>query len=122
MARISREHTHHGQGVNILEEKPYVDPHSGLIGRYTHKYFMIGKRLPSFIRVMIPTSVLRIEERSWNAYPLTRSVYTIPIFGNRFCMDLRTVYVTQTRGGRARRLCSLLLAAALHGLLFSCTM
>lgn len=69
----SREETcGEGSGVEILENRPYVDGPGGS-GQYTHKVYHIGMHIPSWFRSILPKAALRVEEESWNAYPYTRT-------------------------------------------------
>ncbi len=39
----------------------------------------------------MPKSALTVEEKAWNAYPYTRTIYTCP-FVEKFSLDIETVY------------------------------
>ncbi|XP_069071078.1 membrane-associated phosphatidylinositol transfer protein 2 isoform X8 [Pleurodeles waltl] len=87
----SREETHgEGSGVEIMENRPYVDGPGGS-GQYTHKVYHIGMHIPSWFRSILPKAALRVEEESWNAYPYTRTRYTCP-FVEKFSIDIETFY------------------------------
>ncbi|XP_010190080.1 PREDICTED: membrane-associated phosphatidylinositol transfer protein 2 isoform X2 [Mesitornis unicolor] len=89
----SREETcGEGSGVEILENRPYVDGPGGS-GQYTHKVYHIGMHIPSWFRSILPKAALRVEEESWNAYPDTRTRYTCP-FVEKFSIDIETYYKT----------------------------
>ncbi|XP_066055528.1 membrane-associated phosphatidylinositol transfer protein 2 isoform X6 [Chamaea fasciata] len=89
----SREETcGEGSGVEILENRPYVDGPGGS-GQYTHKVYHIGMHIPSWFRSILPKAALRVEEESWNAYPYTRTRYTCP-FVEKFSIDIETYYKT----------------------------
>ncbi|CAB1439825.1 unnamed protein product [Pleuronectes platessa] len=83
-----------GSGVEILENKPYVDGPGGS-GQYTHKVYHIGKHIPSWFCAILPQAALRVEEESWNAYPYTRTRYTCP-FVEKFSIDIETYYKPDT--------------------------
>uniref|UniRef100_A0A3P8XEP5 DDHD domain-containing protein n=1 Tax=Esox lucius TaxID=8010 RepID=A0A3P8XEP5_ESOLU len=83
-----------GSGVEILENRPYVDGPGGS-GQYTHKVYHIGKHIPSWFCSILPQSALRVEEESWNAYPYTRTRYTCP-FVEKFSIDIETYYKPDT--------------------------
>ncbi|XP_037835509.1 membrane-associated phosphatidylinositol transfer protein 2 isoform X1 [Kryptolebias marmoratus] len=83
-----------GNGVEILENKPYEDGPGGL-GQYTHKVYHIGKHIPSWFCAILPQAALRVEEESWNAYPYTRTRYTCP-FVEKFSIDIETYYKPDT--------------------------
>uniref|UniRef100_A0A4W3J589 Phosphatidylinositol transfer protein membrane associated 2 n=1 Tax=Callorhinchus milii TaxID=7868 RepID=A0A4W3J589_CALMI len=87
----SREETcGEGSGVEILENRPYVDGPGGS-GQYTKKVYHIGMHIPSWFRSILPKAALRVEEESWNAYPYTRTRYTCP-FVEKFSIDIETYY------------------------------
>ncbi|XP_071619818.1 membrane-associated phosphatidylinositol transfer protein 2 isoform X7 [Heliangelus exortis] len=87
----SREETcGEGSGVEILENRPYMDGPGGN-GQYTHKVYHIGMHIPSWFRSILPKAALRVEEESWNAYPYTRTRYTCP-FVEKFSIDIETYY------------------------------
>lgn len=67
-----------GSGVEILENKPYKDGPGGS-GQYTHKVYHIGMHIPSWFRSILPKAALRVEEESWNAYPYTRTRWSLPL-------------------------------------------
>ncbi|XP_037548013.1 membrane-associated phosphatidylinositol transfer protein 2 [Nematolebias whitei] len=83
-----------GNGVEILENKPYEDGPGGS-GQYTHKVYHIGKHIPSWFCAILPQAALRVEEESWNAYPYTRTRYTCP-FVEKFSIDIETYYKPDT--------------------------
>ncbi|XP_060542138.1 membrane-associated phosphatidylinositol transfer protein 2-like isoform X2 [Pantherophis guttatus] len=88
----SREETcGEGSGVEILENRPYIDGPGG-DGQYTHKVYHIGMHIPSWFRSILPKAALRVEEESWNAYPYTRTRYTCP-FVEKFSIDIETYYI-----------------------------
>ncbi|XP_069475755.1 membrane-associated phosphatidylinositol transfer protein 2 isoform X3 [Ambystoma mexicanum] len=87
----SREETYgEGSGVEIMENRPYIDGPGGS-GQYTHKVYHIGMHIPSWFRSILPKAALRVEEESWNAYPYTRTRYTCP-FVEKFSIDIETFY------------------------------
>ncbi|WAR03801.1 PITM1-like protein [Mya arenaria] len=76
--RKSREESHGaGSGVEILENKPYLDGPGGT-GQYTYKIYHIGSHLP--------------EEEAWNAYPYTKTRYKCP-FVEKFVLEVETHYL-----------------------------
>nr|XP_055063620.1 membrane-associated phosphatidylinositol transfer protein 2 isoform X4 [Misgurnus anguillicaudatus] len=83
-----------GSGVEILENRPYIDGPGGS-GQYTHKVYHIGQHIPSWFRSILPKAALRVEEESWNAYPYTRTRYTCP-FVEKFSIDIETFYRPDT--------------------------
>ena len=65
-----------GSGVEILVNEPYSDkPGPGPSGQFTHKVYHIGSHLPGWFKSLLPASALTVEERAWNAYPYTKTVF-----------------------------------------------
>jgi hypothetical protein len=91
VAKISKQETGHGEGIQILENRPYDDENGK--GQYTHKILFIGSKLPGWLRSFIPASALQIEEKAWNAYPYCKTVYSVPFLGDRFSISLTTKYL-----------------------------
>jgi hypothetical protein len=52
--------------------------------------------LPGWIKALAPKSAQRVDEKSWNAYPYTKSIYTCP-FLEKFSFEVETYYY-QDRG------------------------
>jgi len=105
ISKVSKEHTGHGEGVEVKENKPYsesdgagegIEPPGtpGLeSGQYTHKIYHIGSRLPSWIKAITPTTALQVVEKAWNAYPYCKTVYNCPFLGDRFNITIITRYL-----------------------------
>ncbi|EGG17258.1 phosphatidylinositol transfer protein [Cavenderia fasciculata] len=89
VAKVSRNSTSHGEGVEIVENRPFND--GALSGQFTHKIFHLGSRLPTWMRSFAP-SALQIEEKAWNAYPYCKTYYTCPLLGDRFSLSIETRY------------------------------
>jgi hypothetical protein len=91
VAKFSRERTTKGEGIEILKNEPYEDENGK--GQFTHKVIHLGSHLPAWALSLIPNSMLSVEEKSWNAYPYVKTVYTCPFFGERFSIVSETKYV-----------------------------
>lgn len=111
VAKMSKENTGHGEGVEIVENRPYgAGEEDGLedgagagspepgkeVGMYTHKIYHIGSRLPSWVKAIAPTTALQVVEKAWNAYPYCRTVYTCPFLGDRFNISVTTRYLADS--------------------------
>eukprot|EP01113_Clastostelium_recurvatum_P010810 TRINITY_DN1542_c0_g1_i1.p1 TRINITY_DN1542_c0_g1~~TRINITY_DN1542_c0_g1_i1.p1 ORF type:complete len:266 (-),score=75.27 TRINITY_DN1542_c0_g1_i1:80-877(-) len=92
VSKVSKEHSGHGEGVQVIENRPYTDEGLGNSGQYTHKHLRIGSRLPGWIKSIAPASALIIEEKAWNAYPYCKTVYSCPFLGERFSITIETRY------------------------------
>eukprot|EP01110_Echinostelium_bisporum_P002755 TRINITY_DN16844_c0_g1_i1.p1 TRINITY_DN16844_c0_g1~~TRINITY_DN16844_c0_g1_i1.p1 ORF type:complete len:271 (-),score=67.34 TRINITY_DN16844_c0_g1_i1:76-888(-) len=103
VAKMSKQQTGHGEGVEIKENKPYDDENGK--GQYTHKIFHIGSKIPGWIKAILPSSALMVEEKAWNAYPYCKTVLTCPFLGDRFSIAITTKYLPDN--GSAENACGL---------------
>jgi len=107
IAKMSKENTGHGEGIEILENRPYGEGEEGGLadgagagspepgkekGMYTHKIYHIGSKLPGWVKALTPPTALQVVEKAWNAYPFCRTVYTCPFLGDRFSISVTTRY------------------------------
>eukprot|EP01134_Creolimax_fragrantissima_P002749 CFRG2749T1 len=91
IAKKSLTESQNGEGgVEIIENKPYTDGPGGS-GQYTFKKYHLGSNLPSWIASLMPKNALEVHEEGWNAYPYTKTMFSIP-FVNKFHIDIETVY------------------------------
>jgi len=88
VAEMSKNETHGGEGLEILINEPYSDSNS--TGQYTHKVYHLSSRMPTFIRMIAPTSALTIDEKAWNAYPYCKTVMTNQFMNDKFTLIVAT--------------------------------
>jgi hypothetical protein len=79
-----------GAGVQILENRPIVDPVLGP-GQHTEKIYHIDRRFPPWLRAISPKSGSVLEEVSTNCFPITSTVIKLPLF-DRFSIKFDTVH------------------------------
>ncbi|VDN02030.1 unnamed protein product [Thelazia callipaeda] len=79
-----------GSGIEIITNEPYSDGPGGS-GQYTFKIYHIGKKIPVWLRSVLPTNALEAHEEAWNAYPYTKTRYSSP-FLDRFNIEVETKY------------------------------
>jgi len=91
VSKISKQQTGNGEGIQILENKPFNDENG--TGQYTHKILHIGSRIPTLFKAFIPTAALQVDEQAWNAYPYCKTVYSCPFLGDRFSISITTRYL-----------------------------
>uniref|UniRef100_A0A4W4F5B0 Phosphatidylinositol transfer protein alpha isoform n=1 Tax=Electrophorus electricus TaxID=8005 RepID=A0A4W4F5B0_ELEEL len=72
VAEASKNETGGGEGVEVLKNEPYENE-DGEKGQYTHKIYHLHSKVPTFVRVLAPSSALNIHEKAWNAYPYCRT-------------------------------------------------
>jgi len=91
VAKVSKEHTGNGEGIEIIENRPYEDDNSS--GQYTHKVIHIGSRIPTWLKAIMPSTALQVDEKAWNAFPYCKTVYSCPFLGDRFSIAVETRYL-----------------------------
>jgi len=96
VAKVSKEHTGNGEGIEIIENKPYEDDNSK--GQYTHKIIHIGSRIPGWLKAIMPSTALQVDEKAWNAFPYCKTVYSCPFLGDRFSIAVETRYLPDNGG------------------------
>ena len=79
-----------GSGVEIIQNRPYTGGPNGS-GQYTYKIYHIGRHLPSWFRGMAPKTALEVHEESWNAYPYTKTKFSVP-FVEKFTLEVETYF------------------------------
>ena len=47
--------------------------------------------IPGWFKSLLPASALTVEERAWNAYPYTKTVFSCP-FVEKFSLEIETYY------------------------------
>eukprot|EP00112_Aurelia_sp_Birch-Aquarium-sp1_P008649 Seg1958.3 transcript_id=Seg1958.3/GoldUCD/mRNA.D3Y31 product="Phosphatidylinositol transfer protein alpha isoform" protein_id=Seg1958.3/GoldUCD/D3Y31 len=77
VAEASKNETGGGDGVEVVENRPYTDdPEHGGKGQYTYKLMHLEKKVPGWLKKVAPKGSLTLEEEAWNAYPYCKTVYT----------------------------------------------
>jgi len=85
-----------GEGVEVLKNEPYANETGE--GQYTEKIYHLGNSLPGWIKALIPSSALKLEERAWNAYPYCKTVITSPFLGEKFTFTIESRHVDDAGG------------------------
>ncbi|MED6267759.1 hypothetical protein CHARACLAT_015366 [Characodon lateralis] len=88
VAEASKNETGGGEGVEVLKNEPYEK--DGEKGQYTHKIYHLQSKVPSFVRMLAPSSALNIHEKAWNAYPYCRTVITNEYMKDNFLIKIET--------------------------------
>ncbi|XP_072164053.1 phosphatidylinositol transfer protein alpha isoform-like [Diadema setosum] len=85
VAETSKEVTGGGDGVEVLENKPYTrqkrGPSGEMVeesGQYTYKKYHLEHKVPGFIRALAPKGSLEVDEEAYNAYPYCCTVIKNP--------------------------------------------
>ena len=96
VAEASKKETGGGEGVEIIINEPREEVIPGeasgkvMKSQYTHKILHLESKMPAIIRKLAPTGSLTIHEKSWNAYPYTRTVYTNDYMKDGFHIVIET--------------------------------
>jgi len=90
VAKASQNETSGGEGVEILVNQPFEDEKGK--GQYTHKIYHLGNRVPGWIRAIVPTSALQLEEKAWNAFPYCKTVLSSPFLGEKFAFVIESMH------------------------------
>ncbi|KAN0032393.1 hypothetical protein ACTFIV_006287 [Dictyostelium citrinum] len=90
-ARKTHESSSAGDNVELLEKSAFTDK-NGVKGIYTHKVFLLKKSLPRYASAILPKSALKIEEKAWNSYPNTKTIYSCPFFGEKFYLCIESIH------------------------------
>ncbi|XP_023284126.1 phosphatidylinositol transfer protein beta isoform-like [Seriola lalandi dorsalis] len=88
VAEASKSETGGGEGVQVLENKPYEE--DGEKGQYTHKIYHLHSKVPAVIRVIAPKGSLEVHEKAWNAYPYCKTILTNTYMKSSFMIKIET--------------------------------
>ncbi|KAL5477139.1 hypothetical protein EMCRGX_G023888 [Ephydatia muelleri] len=80
--------------VQLITNKPYTDGPNGS-GQYTDYIYYIDRHLPGWLRSLAPKTALEVHEESWNAYPYTKTKFSLP-FVEKFQIHLETLFVADS--------------------------
>jgi hypothetical protein len=90
IAKASLLETDGREGIEVLKDEPFQNDVGK--GNFTHKVFHLASKLPEWTKKIIPDSVLQIEEKSWNLFPYSKTVYRCPLFGDRCKIIVETIH------------------------------
>ena len=99
----------HSDTTNVLadENSPHGDDNEktklnedGTLknGQYTHKLYFIASKLPWYVRKLLPKDSTIIHEKSWNMYPVVKTVLKNEYFKNSAHIELDTITRVCTNG------------------------
>ena len=92
IAKKSKEESKGAEsGVEFLINEPYTDGPGGKGGQYTKKLYHIGSHLPTWVRSILPTTALVVEEEAWNAYPYAKTRWKCPLV-EKLLLECETYY------------------------------
>ena len=77
--------------MEFIKNEPYTDGPNGS-GQFTEKIYHIDRHLPGWLRALAPKTALEVHEASWNAYPYTKTKFSVP-FVEKFQIDLETLFL-----------------------------
>lgn len=95
-ARVSMNETGGGDGVEIVENKPYEK--DGEIGQHTIKVYHLEQKVPRFVKALAPKGSLEIGEEAWNAFPYCKTTLKNAYMKESFELSVTTIHVPDDRG------------------------
>lgn len=80
ISKHSHEQSDRGEGVEVVQNEPFEDPHHGN-GQFTEKRVYLNSKLPSWARAVVP-KIFYVTEKAWNYYPytITGKSFVQPVF------------------------------------------
>eukprot|EP01095_Lingulamoeba_sp_RSL-Kostka_P013047 TRINITY_DN528_c3_g1_i1.p1 TRINITY_DN528_c3_g1~~TRINITY_DN528_c3_g1_i1.p1 ORF type:complete len:264 (-),score=102.24 TRINITY_DN528_c3_g1_i1:180-971(-) len=88
VAKSSNQETKGDTGVEVKVNEPYEK--DGEQGQYTHKIYHLGSHIPGWLAAIVPANALIFEEKSWNAFPYCKTVFSNPMLGERLTYSLES--------------------------------
>ncbi|KAK9127257.1 hypothetical protein Syun_016054 [Stephania yunnanensis] len=88
--KMQQQSTTGGEGVEVLENRPFEDEVFGK-GQYTSKVYHLQSKVPAWLTAFAPADALVLQEEAWNAYPRCKTVIKCPYFA-RFSLTIETVH------------------------------
>ncbi|TKR61149.1 hypothetical protein L596_028301 [Steinernema carpocapsae] len=101
VGQVSVSETGGGEGVEILEQRPFENEPlfqgERMSGTYTKKVYRVKSKAPFLVRKVFPDSAFVLEEHCWNAYPYTKTVLTNPSYmGKNFSVVVESMHLPDT--------------------------
>ncbi|PRP88029.1 hypothetical protein PROFUN_04457 [Planoprotostelium fungivorum] len=92
--RGCREATTSSDGIKLIKEEKYFDEAMGREGVYTEKIYYLHSYVPGYLKAVLPSSALRLEEKvdAWDCYPYCKTVITNPFMGEKFTFIIETIH------------------------------
>ncbi|KAF9979868.1 hypothetical protein BGZ65_005885, partial [Modicella reniformis] len=91
VAEMSKAASGNGEGVEIIENKPYSG--DGREGQYTHK-----SKMPALVMKALPTGATECIEHAWNAFPWCKTEITNGYMKEYFYLTVESLHVDGDRG------------------------
>ncbi|KAJ1675115.1 hypothetical protein EV182_001909, partial [Spiromyces aspiralis] len=91
VAKMSLEETGNGEGVKVVENKPY-DNEMGK-GQYTKKIYYLKSKLPPMVVKIIPEDALELIEEAWNGFPHCKTVLTNKYMKDNFRLVTESMHL-----------------------------
>ena len=96
-AEASINETGGGEGVKVIKNEHYenVPLLNGQFcsGQYTLKKYFLASKVPGWVRAIVPSGALELQEEAWNAYPYCKTVITNPGYmKENFVIKLETYH------------------------------
>ena len=93
--KASLNETGGGEGVEILENRPYEGG-----GQYTKKVYFLQSKVPKLVGKIAPKGSLELHEESWNTYPTGETRLSNSYLKDKFFIRIKTVVIDDDDGGQ----------------------
>lgn len=92
--------SNHVAKIEMNNDTKTMKLENGLLkyGQYTHKIYKIASKLPWYVRKLLPKDSLDVHEKSWNMYPVVKTVLNNEFFKNNAHIELDTITRVCTNG------------------------
>jgi len=93
VARTSNEVTNGSEGIEVVENRLYEDERTGVEGVFTFKIYHLDSSVPSWIKAILPQSVMTLEEKAWDSFPHCKTVINNPFLGEKFSIVVESMHL-----------------------------
>jgi len=90
IAKVSNEEVSISD-VEILSNGPFQDTNLGT-GIYTHKKYHLEKALPDILQRFFPSDSLEVDEKSWNTFPKTKTIFQVKALLASIVIEVRSIH------------------------------
>lgn len=77
--------------VEVIANEPFEDTTFGK-GIYTHKKYHLEKSLPELLQRFFPSNSLEVDEKSWNTFPKTKTIFQVKALLASIVIEIRSIH------------------------------
>lgn len=86
-----------GDGIEWLENRPFENESfmggKFTTGQYTRKIYHLNKKLPAYVRAVLPMNSRSFIEEAWDAFPYCRVIYKSSHYPRSLVMKIETIHI-----------------------------